>query len=247
MSEANEMSLCFDVVQVLCDFCDLCTQIALISSCKEFNELKIRKLDCSNGIAAQITQKIIQQKKFDRLQKLNAYNNSRITSVNHLANTLIELNCAGYFCSINQEGINNLKVLQKLNAYNNSRITSVNHLANTLIELNCGRDCGINQKGINDLKVLQILNAFNNTKIISVNHLMNTLIQLDCSWNNINQEGIKELKILRKLYTSGNSKIISVTHLTNTLIEVNCRYDCGIGFEEINKFGGFIKFNCIWR
>ena len=37
--------LCLDVVQIICDYCDLATQIILIQSCKEYDEnLKIRKL-----------------------------------------------------------------------------------------------------------------------------------------------------------------------------------------------------------
>ena len=42
--------------------------------------------------------------------------------VNHLQNTLTELNCIGD-CGIDQKGISNLKVLQKLSANCNSKIT----------------------------------------------------------------------------------------------------------------------------
>ena len=130
--------LCLDVVQIICDFSDLRTQINLIQSCKEYDEyLKIRKLDCSwlvrFKIGFKITQEIIQQKKFNKLQKLNAGYNSKITNVNHLRNTLTELDCR-WDCGIDQMGISDLLKLQKLNATNNVRITDVNHLRNTLTE-----------------------------------------------------------------------------------------------------------------
>ena len=42
----------------------------------------------------------------------------KTTSVNHLADTLIELDCRES-CGINQEGIKDLKVLQKLDTNGN--------------------------------------------------------------------------------------------------------------------------------
>ena len=144
-----EHTLCKDVIQIICDFADLKTQLNLCELSKECdNYLKIKELH-----ACEVTQKIIEQKKFSKLQKLNAYDNPDIKSVNHLAETLLELSC-NRGCGINQKGISQLKKLQVLHASNNSRITSVNHLANTLIYLSCKGGCGINQKGISQLKKL---------------------------------------------------------------------------------------------
>ena len=178
--------LCLDVVQIICDFCDLKTQINLINTCKEYEEnLQIIKLTCTDGINQQVTQEILQQKKFSQLRYLNASNNMKITNVNHLKNTLILLNCSGN-CEIAQEGINELRKLQILNACDNQKITNVNHLKDTLIELDCcGNICGIYQKGINELRKLQKLKASCNEKITNVNHLKDTLIELDCNFRNL--------------------------------------------------------------
>ena len=210
-SSSQKYVLCLDVVQIICDFCDLKTQIKLISTCQEYYEyLKIRKLNCFDRIGSNITQEVITQRKFNELRNLNAFHNSKITDVNHLQNSLTELYCS-WKCGINQMGIANLKVLQKLNAADNNKITDVNHLQNTLIELNCRLLCGIDQKGISNLKVLRKLKADYNNKIIDVNHLQNTLTELDCRNNcGIDQKGISNLKVLQLLNANGNSKITDV-------------------------------------
>ena len=108
--------LCLDVVQIICDFCDFKTQLNLIQACKEYDEnLKIRKLTCTVKINQQITQNILQQKKFNQLRYLNASYNEKIINVNHLKDTLIELHCTRN-CGIQQEGINELRKLQILDA-----------------------------------------------------------------------------------------------------------------------------------
>jgi hypothetical protein len=75
------------------------------------------------------------------LKKLNVCDNQKITNINHMGNTLIELN-ASFLCIINNESIKNLH-LRKLNACNNKNITSVNHMKETLTELNASENCGI--------------------------------------------------------------------------------------------------------
>ena len=253
--------LCLDVVQIICDFCDLKTQINLIKTCKEYEEnLKIKKLTCTDIINSQITQNILQQKKFDQLRCLNVWNNKKITSVNHLKDTLLELDCS-CVCGIRQEGINDLRKLQKLNVFCNNNITNVNHLKDTLIELYCGGSCGIRQKGINELRNLQKLYTWNNKKITNVNHLKDTLLELDCGYdcgynNNryddnscgMRQEGINELRKLLKLDAGNNEKITNVNHLKDTLIELNCSYNCGIqqeGINELRKLQKLITYNNI--
>ena len=47
-----------------------------------------------------------------KLEKLNARNNSKITDVNYLKNSLIKLYCRGD-CGIDQKGINELIKLEK--------------------------------------------------------------------------------------------------------------------------------------
>src|SRR5438105_15159296 len=100
----SNLYLCPDVVQKILDFSNVKEQLILTSLSREhYNELKIRKLT-----DYRITQEIIMQKKFDRLQTLNARNNSKIVDINHLKDVLIELNC-DYICGIDQNGISGLK------------------------------------------------------------------------------------------------------------------------------------------
>jgi len=122
-------------------------------------------------------QSILEQKKFAKLKKIDCNGNIRISSVNHLADTLEELKCNG--CrGINQIGISKLTKLKVLKCHNNGKIHDINHLANALIELNCSGYCGINQKGLSQLKYLRKLNCSGNTNISDVNYLYNTLVSL---------------------------------------------------------------------
>ena len=154
----DKLYLCIDVIQIICDFADIKTQLNLTSLSQEcYDRIKIRQL--SDKCA---TQDVIRQKKFNELQKLNVRDNPKITDVNHLANTLIELDCGWNYiigtycnCGIDQKGISDLLKLQKLVTDANATITDVNHLRNTLIELDCADICGIDQKGIADLLKLQ--------------------------------------------------------------------------------------------
>jgi len=58
------------------------------------------------------------------LRELNAYNNSRITDVNHM--TKLEILGAGGCCGITDEGIKQLN-LRELYVGWNSKITNLNH------------------------------------------------------------------------------------------------------------------------
>ncbi len=101
--------------------------------------------------------------KFKNLQILYANYCPKITSVNHLSETLIELHIRGN-CGIHQIGIQELKVLQKLDAACNPNVNNVNHLSNTLIELDVRENCGIDQNGMQKCKLLQTLLTENNLK-----------------------------------------------------------------------------------
>jgi hypothetical protein len=223
--------LCLDVVQIICDYADLRTQITLISACREYHEnIKISKLYCSAGLGERISQDIKGIKGLQVLRELNAFGNRKITSVNHLGSTLTKLDCR-WLSGISQKGIKGLRVLRELNAIANSKITSVNHLGSTLTKLDCSGLSGISQEGIKGLRVLRELNARDNSKITDVNHLGSTLIKLDCSWlSGISQEGIKVLRVLRELNAYDNSKITDISHL-ETLI----RFNGEIVNEKLNK------------
>ena len=101
-----------------------------------------------------LSQEIIFQKKFHFVEKLDAWNNRNIQNINHIKETLKELDC-GLNCGIDQNGINELKLV-KLNASHNKKIKNVNHMKETLKELGCQCDCGIDQDGINQLKLIKL-------------------------------------------------------------------------------------------
>ena len=63
------------------------------------------------------------------MQKFDTCDNSKITDVNYLKNSLIELNCSGD-CGIDQKGINELIKLEILYAKYNEKITDIDHLKN---------------------------------------------------------------------------------------------------------------------
>jgi hypothetical protein len=83
----------------------------------------IKYLD-ANGHYSRITDKGI--KNLNNVTKLNAYNNTKITNINHM-NKLIELNASARICRIGNSGIKNLN-LEKLDAHDNPLITNVNHM-----------------------------------------------------------------------------------------------------------------------
>ena len=236
--------LCIDVLQLILEFVeDIKTTLNLCILSKECYEyLKIKEL-----YSIKLTQKIIEQKKFNKLQILDACYNKYITNINHLTNTLVVLDCSSCSYGINQEGISNLKKLKILNVSYNPHITNIDHLADTLVELECkGDTCGINQKSISKLKKLKVLKAGDNKKITNVNHLADTLIELECYDDDaddddddtdenyyINQEGIKDLKKLQILNANNNWRINDVNHLKNTLTELHCIGKCNINQNGI--------------
>ena len=174
-----------------------------------YNNIYIYLLECPS----EMDQDILEQTKFRKLKILKCHDNERIYSVNHLADTLIKLNCC-WKSNIDQDGISQLKLLKILKCDDNRKIHSVNHLANTLIELNCSYDSKIDQHGISQLKLLNILKCYDNRKIYSVNHLANILTELDCGGESkINQNGICRLKSIKILKCDLNGRINDVNHL----------------------------------
>jgi len=149
----------------------------------------------------------IKQEGISKLKKLRALicpDNMSIYDVNHLADTLVCLDCRGV-CGINQQGISKLNKVEILYCTYNEFINNVNHLADTLEHLHCGETCGIDQNGISQLKKLSLLDCSDNKKINDVNHLADTLIELDCSGNSgIGKSGISELKHLKELRSDSN-------------------------------------------
>ena len=79
----HESYLCIDAIQTILDFSDIKMQLILTSLSHEcYDRLIIKKLK-----DMRLTQEILKQKKFSKLQILYAYANRNITDVNHLKDT----------------------------------------------------------------------------------------------------------------------------------------------------------------
>lgn len=105
------------------------------------------------------------------------YCNARIYDVNHLANTLIRLECGSPFSEMKQEGISKLQYIKFLDFHGNNHIHNVNHLKD-IEELYCGDR--IDENGISELMDIKILSLEDNRKIKCINHLAGTLEKLIC-------------------------------------------------------------------
>lgn len=211
-----------DILQPVVNFSELKNQINLMQMNKHtYNDIYIYSLICTK----KMDNNIIRQKKFCKLRTL-CVTNDKVECLNHLSNTLSKLDCSGYYCGVNQDGIMNLKNLETLRCSQNEKIHSVNHLANVLSELCCcGSECGIDQNGIMNLKSLKTLCCASNKKIRSVNHLSETLLDLNCSMDcGIDQSGIQNVTKLKILDCSNNEKIEDVNHLAETLEELYCNF-----------------------
>lgn len=170
--------------------------------------------------------------KLEKLKILKCRNNRNIYSVNHMHDTLEELDCSGDNNNINDIGICMLKKLRKLCCNYNRNIENLDIFSETLEVLRCcGGCCGVNQESINKLKKIIKLHCSYNPNIYSVNHLSDTLEELyinsvkfidyedhrNGTICGINQEGISGLKKIRKLDCSDNDKIYCIKHLEDTL------------------------------
>lgn len=74
------------------------------------------------------------------------YDNKHIHNLNHLKDTLIELNCSGEQCGLNQNSIPELTNLEYLDYSYNKNIDNVNHMNNSLEELRCNTTIYIKKK-----------------------------------------------------------------------------------------------------
>ena len=196
-------------IQNILDFSKTRDQISIICMNKfTYNNVFIKSLS-----SPEISQHIIQQKKFSKLIILDIYDNKNINDVNHLGDTLIELNCGGYTNGVTQLGISKLKNLKYLNIYDNNKIKCIRNFADTLEGLNCGGGLSsISQNNLDNLTKLKYLNIYCNDKINDLNHLKDTLIGVNCGSfyagrMKIKQDGIKDLEKLEILFSENNHNI----------------------------------------
>src|SRR5882724_472483 len=115
---------CWNIIQQQCDFP---SQIALVSTTKEFHtDLKILDLyHIDDRYLSKLTDEILKYPIFDQVELLDADNNSNITDISFMASLKV-LN-ARHHCGINQNGIKGLNLVT-LNASNNSHIVDVSFM-----------------------------------------------------------------------------------------------------------------------
>lgn len=73
-----------------------------------YDNIYIYNLYCKNKI--NINQKILEQRKFERIKLLHCHSKKNIINVNHLADSLKELYC-GYGCGIDRNGTRSIRVI----------------------------------------------------------------------------------------------------------------------------------------
>lgn len=203
-----------DILQyIINDFLgnDIRTIISLIDCCKAHREnLYVYQFNHTH-----ISQELLMQKKYSKLVKLCINACSKVINLNHLADTLKELDCEDTI--IDQSCISKLK-LTRLNSLHNPNIEDVNYMADTLIDLTSRH---ITQEGISKLRLVK-LRISSNQNVYNVNHMASTLRELKCGCCAIlGQDGISELRLV-KLNMFANDNIYDVNHMADTLQELNC-------------------------
>lgn len=184
--------------------------------------------------------------KLTKLKTLHCNNNEKINNINHLFNTLEELDCSGPYCGIKQEGINKLCRLVTIDVSDNNKISNLDNVCDTLKYLKCNSVYGtkIEQKNIIKLTNLVELTCRCNGNINNVNHLADTLEYLDfCYNNNIRQNGIDGLKKIKYLFCNTNSYIVDLNHLNKSLKVLVCQ-SCAVTQQGIAELTNLECFDC---
>ena len=191
-----------DLHQLICDCLDFIDVLHHKIISKRFKSIKIKDLyNIDLKYLRNLNDHILKQ--YIDVTELNASNNSKITTLNHMTK-LRKLNITGD-CGVGDQGILDLN-LEELNAENNPKITTLNHMTK-LRKLDISGNCGVGDQGISDLN-LEELNASNNSKITILNY-MTKLRELNISGNcGVGDQGISDLK-LEKVYAWNNPKITS--------------------------------------
>ena len=98
-----------DILQTIINYCPLKNQLMCMEiNTHTYNNLYVYAIDHKHtNNMSKMDQKIIEQKKYSRLKILKS-EDSCVTDVNHLCNTLETLIC-GYDSRIDQNGIKDLK------------------------------------------------------------------------------------------------------------------------------------------
>ena len=195
----------------------------------------------------------IHQRKYSKLAILLCPNNSNITDVNHLKNTLIELDCSGTKNGINQKGLADLKALKILDCSFNNKINDVTHLTSSLEELYCDYELSNYITNENKNKNKCTSRTFSISRI-GISHVYNensnkkkfkNILNKNGTLKTISQKDIDVLHKLRILSCENNMNIKNVNNLTNTLEKLYCRgIYCGINQEGISKLKKLTLLDC---
>ncbi len=114
--------LCIDLCKLIHDYLDFINLLPHRIVCKRFKSIKIYDFyNIDSKYLYSINDVIL--KKFNYIDKLNAQNNPRIKTLNHITK-LKKLNISGY-CGANDQGISDLN-LEEFDTGTNPRIMTLN-------------------------------------------------------------------------------------------------------------------------
>ena len=162
------MEIPAEIWQLILSCSEFLTQIKLRCVCKMFHKRLEVHIFMGWRYTDLLTDDILRNYPF--IKKLYAYDNPRITTVNHMSR--LEILHAGCSCGIDDKGIQNAN-LKELHANNNPHITTVNHMSRLEI-LHAQGNCGIDDIGIQNAN-LKELNADYNPKITTINSKINSI------------------------------------------------------------------------
>jgi hypothetical protein len=160
-----------DIITIIHNQLNFPNQVHLRLVSKNFTKYPITNLFDGVPHVYKLSNHIL--KSYPFIIKLNAWDNKKITDVNHLKS--LQILAANNNCGIDNQGISALTNLISLNVTGNKKITDINHLIN--LRILYARNCsGIADNGINLLTNLTKLDAMGNKKIVNTNHLVSLQI-----------------------------------------------------------------------
>src|SRR6185503_2503142 len=113
-----------DLYNLICDYLDFIDKIHHLIVCKQFKFIKICDMyNIDSKYLKCLNDEIL--KNYRDLEKLNARNNSKITTLNYMKK--LKILDISDFCDVNDQGIQDLN-LEELNASCNSKITTLRHM-----------------------------------------------------------------------------------------------------------------------
>ena len=146
-----------DIWKIIFNKLDFKSQLSIISLCTYFKKyLFITDLyNINRKYLNLLTNDILKYKIFMNTQKLNTDNNRKITDVSFMKSLKVLCIC-GYYCGINQYGIQGLE-LNELDIMNNNKIYNVSFMKSLKILNVSGVLHIIGQSGIQELELNELV------------------------------------------------------------------------------------------